>query len=218
LRTIYFFAFGTFLISSIIILFIQPQPIEEKLDNPAGDLLQNKRYLWFMPLLFMIYFALFFPQPLAPNYLKNMRGMSLQNIGLLGSITNLGNVLINLLFGLLPAWWGLTLGQLFVGLFATLLWQFTGLPILMLAYFLLGGYRATRSLLVAQVEKLVKPANLGLAYGVSETVSSLALVAAPPIVGLVYSNNPEMVFSVTLMLIVPSLVLMHIWRKRPWSN
>ncbi len=218
LRSIYFFAFGTFVVSSIIILFIQPQPLEEKPKNPAGDLLQNRRYLWFMPLLFFTYFALFFSQPLAPNFLKNVRGYSLQNIGILGSITNLGNVLINLLFALLPAWLGMTLGQLFVGIFAALLWQFSGLPVLVLAYFLLGGYRATRSLLVAQVEKLVKPANLGLAYGVSETVSGLALVAAPPLAGAVYSNNPQSIFSTALLLIIPSIILIQIWRRQSWNS
>lgn len=218
IRSIYFFAFGTFIFSSIIILFIKPQPIENKLENPAGDLLQNKRYLWFMPLLFLIYFALFFPQPLAPNFLRNMRSLSLQNIGILGSITNLGNVLINLLFGLLPAWLGLTLGQIFVGLFAALLWQFSGMPVLVVAYFLLGGYRATRSLLVAQVEKMVKPANLGFAYGVSETVSGLALVAAPPIAGAVYASNPDSIFSITLVLIIPALVLIHLWRRKSWNS
>ena len=218
IRSIYFFAFGLFVISSMIIIFIKPQPVEEKLSNPAGDLLRNTRYLWLMPLLFITYFALFFPQPLTPNFLSNARGLSLQNIGLLGSISNLGTVLINLLFGLLPAGLGITLGQLFVGLYAALIWQFTGMPIYVMAYFLLGGYRATRSLLIAQVEKLVKPANLGLAYGVSETVSGLALVAAPPIAGAVYSNNPESVFSISLLLIIPSIVLIHIWRRRPWNT
>ena len=217
IRSIYFFAFGCFVISSIFILFIKPQPTEVKLKNPARDLLKNKRFISFLPVILMVYFALFFPQPLAPNFLKNQRFISLQTIGTLGAITNLGNVLINLLFGLLPAQVGLILGQLFVGIFAALIWQFTQMPIFVLAYFLLGGYRATRSLLIAQVEKLVQPANLGLAYGVIETVTGIALIAAPPIAGALYSKNPDSVFGFTLILIIPAIIFTLLWRKFLWK-
>lgn len=217
LRSIYFFAFGCFVISMIIILFIQPQPTEVKLKNPAGDLLKNRRFISFLPVILLIYFASFFPQPLAPNFLKNQRLISLQSIGILGAITNLGNVLINLLFGLLPPQIGLILGQIFVGIFAVLVWQFTQMPILVLAYFLLGGYRATRSLLIAQVEKLVQPANLGLAYGVIETITGIALMAAPPIAGILYTKDPNYVFSFALILIIPAILFTLVWRKLSWK-
>jgi MFS family permease len=218
IRSIYFFAFACFVISSIIILFIKAQPTEAKLKNPAGDLLKNKRFISYLPVLLLVYFATYFPQPLAPNFLKNQRFISLQTIGTLGAITNLGNMLINLLFGMLPPQIGLILGQLFVGIFAALVWQFTQMPVLVLAYFLLGGYRATRSLLIAQVEKLVQPANLGLAYGVIETVTGIALVAAPPIAGALYTKNPNSVFFITLILIIPSILITLLWRKVPWKS
>ena len=217
LRSIYFFAFGCFLISSIIIVFIKPQPTERKLNNPAGDLLKNRRFITFLPVLLLIYFALFFPQPLAPNFLKNERMISLQTIGILGAVTNLGNVLLNLLFGFLPPQFGLILGQLFVGFFAALIWRYTQMPVLVLGYFLLGGYRATRSLLIAQVDKIVQPANLGLAYGVIETVTGIALVAAPPIAGALYTKNPDSIFIITLILIIPSIVFTSLWRKLSWK-
>jgi len=217
IRSIYFFAFGCFVISSVIILFIKTQPTEDKLRNPAGDLLKNKRFITYLPVILFVYFALFFPQPLAPNFLQNQRMISLQTIGILGAITNLGNVSLNLLFGLLPPQVGLILGQLFVGLFTVLVWQFTQMPILVLAYFLLGGYRATRSLLIAQVEKLVQPANLGLAYGVIETITGIALIAAPPLAGYLYTKDPNSVFSFTLLLIIPAILFTLLWRKLSWK-
>jgi hypothetical protein len=109
-------------------------------------MIKNRRFITHLPVLLLVYFALFFPQPLAPNFLKNQPGPSLQSLGTLGAITNLGNRIINILFGLLPSFTGLFLGQLFVGLFAALVWQFSQLPGLILAYFLLGGYRKIRSL------------------------------------------------------------------------
>ena len=218
LRTIYFVSFGIFIISGLIILFIKPQPVEKIMGNPARELLRNRKFMFFLPLIFLISFALFFPQPLAPNFLRNQREISLQTIGILGSVTNLGNVVMNIFFGNLPSRFGLILGQLFVGLFSLLVWQTTGMPLLVAGYFLLGGYRATRSLLVAQVEKLVDSANLGLAYGVSETVAGLSLMAAPLLAGVLYSTDPSLIFSTSLVLIVPILLFTILRRKLPWNT
>jgi hypothetical protein len=171
----------------------------------------------FLPLVFLLILALFFPQPFAQNYLKNQRGISLQSIGILGSVTNFGNAVLNLLFGFLPTRIGFILGQLFVGTFALLVWQSTGMPLLVTAYFLLGGYRATKSLLVAQAEKLVDPANLGLAYGITEMVGGLAMMAAPVLAGVLYTRNPEFIFSATLVLIIPILLFLVFRRKLPWN-
>jgi MFS family permease len=218
LRSIYFFAFFVFIVSTLIILFISSQPKEEDQSNLAGNLLKNRAYIRYIPYVFLIYLALYLPQPLAPNYLQNQLGISLQTIGVLGAVTNLGNVLISLTFGQLPVKTGLILGQIFVGTFAALVWKFSRLPILFIGYFLLGGFRATRSLLVAQVEKLVQPANLGLAYGILETVSGFAMVAAPLLAGLLYSARPESIFSVSILLILPILSFTLVRRKMPWNS
>ncbi len=219
LRSIYIFSVIIYIISGIIILFIKEQPVEPRLDNPGRALYQNRRFMLYLPLVFIISLALFFPQPFAPNFLRDQRGVSLQTIGILGSITNLGNAALNILFGTLPARTGLVLGQFFVGLFALLVWQSTGTPLLITAYFLLGGYRATRSLLASQIEKLVSPANLGLAYGIAEMVGGLSLMAAPPLAGALYARNPDLIFSTTLALIIPVLLLLIFFRRKmPWTT
>jgi MFS family permease len=216
LRSIYFVAFGIFLVSTLIILFIRRQPTEMDPGHPAKGLLQNHRFLTYLPLIFLVFFTLFFPQPLAPNFLRNQRDISFQSIGVLGSITSLGNVALNLLAGYLPAQIGLLLGHTMVGGFALLLWQTTRMPFLVLAYFLLGGFRAVRSLMLAQVSKIVERANLGLAFGISETVSSLALAAAPPLAGYLYDQNPTSIFSMTLILLVPTIVIIYFRREGKW--
>ena len=217
LRSIYFYAFGIFIISGFLILQIKSQPPEKDDHILPRGLLKNKNFMLFMPLVFLVFFAMFLPQPLTPIFLKNQRDISLQTIGLLGSITSLGNVLLNLLFGYLPTKVGLLLGQVFVGIFAALIWKTTQLPLLVTAYLFLGGYRATRTLMIAQVEKVVSKANLGLAYGVTETIAGLALVVAPPLAGMLYIKNPNLIFSTTLLLLIPSVLLTLIWRKVSWS-
>lgn len=217
LRSIFFFAFCLFFLSTLIILNISSQPREKSDSHPASHLLKNRAYLRYLPYAFLVYLVLFLPQPLAPNYLQNQLGISLSTIGILGAVTNLGNVLINLLFGLLPAQTGLILGQLFVGLFAVLLWKFSQLPVLLIGYFLLGGFRATRSLLIAQVEKVVCRENLGLAYGILESTTGLATMAAPPLAGYLYAANPSLIFSAAVLLIIPVLFITLIRRKNSWT-
>jgi predicted MFS family arabinose efflux permease len=217
LRSIYFFAFFVFILSALVIFQISPQPREETQDHPIRDLIKNQAYLRYLPIVFVICLALFLPQPLAPNYLQNQLGISVQTIGILGAVTNLGNVLISLLFGQLPPQTGLILGQISVGAFAFLLWKFSRLPILITGYFFLGGFRATRSLLSAQVDKMVSSSNMGMAYGILETVTGLAMVAAPPLAGVLYAAKPESIFSVSIMMIIPVLLFTLLRRKMPWK-
>lgn len=216
LRSIYFFAFFIFILSTLIILFIKPQPKEEDHGNSAGELLKNQTFIRYLPFVFLVYLALFLPQPLAPNYLQNQLGISLQTIGFLGAMTNLGNVLISLGFGQLSAQAGMILGQIFVGTFSILIWKFTQLPVLFAGYFLLGGFRATRSLLIAQVEKMVRPANLGLAYGILETATGIASIAAPPLAGALYAARPESIFSTSIIIIIAVLLITLMRRKLSW--
>jgi MFS family permease len=218
LRSIYFFSLFTFFFSALVIAFIKPQPRNQDSAHQAKSFLKNRSFFRYLPYAFLVYLVFFLPQPLAPNYLKNQLSISLKTIGGLGALTNLGNVIISLVLGQLPFKIGLILGQLFVMGFVILVWKFSQLPGLITGYFLLGGFRATRSLLLAQVEKLVHPASLGLAYGVLETTSGLAMVAAPPLAGALYSINPESIFSTSIILMIPVLIFTLIMRKMPWTS
>jgi MFS family permease len=218
IRSIYFFSLGIFIISGLVIINIKSQPTEQNQENPANELISNRRFMLFLPVCLLIIFVMYLPQPLAPNFLRNQRLLSLQSVGILGSITSMGNVLLNLLFGFLPAFSSLLLGHLFIGIFSLLTWQTTQIPLLYLAYFLLGGFRATRSVLIAQVDKLVKPSNLGLAYGIVETVAGLSLVAAPPLAGYFYELNPPSIFSTALLLLIPSVIFAFAYGGLRWNT
>jgi MFS family permease len=218
IRSIFIFSFGIFILSGILILFIRYQEPEKETESKIKELVNNKRFYIFLPLLFIVFFSQYLPQPLTPNFLVNYREISLQTIGILGSITSLGIVLLNLLFSVIPPRIGVILGQIFVGLFSLIVWQRTDMPWLVTAYLLLGGFRATRSLLIAQVEKLVTKSNLGLALGISESVAGLSMIAAPLLAGFLYEKNPTLIFSATLLLLAPSILLTSIGRNTPWNN
>jgi MFS family permease len=77
----------------------------------------------------------------------------------------------------------------------------------MLAFFLLGGYKTTRALASAQVRVLVHQASMGLAYGLTETVSSTATILAPVLAGFLYAREPVWIYITSIGLIVLSILV-----------
>jgi len=90
--------------------------------------------------------------------------------------------------------YGFLAAQFLVALFAMLIWKGTGMPIFMLGYFLLGGFRAARPMAMAQARGLVHTSQMGLAYGTMETVGSIIFIIAPPIAGFIFERNPFTVY------------------------
>jgi MFS family permease len=215
LRSVYMVAAGIFIISTVIVFFLRSQPID--IHDPAAPpekLWRNTRFVSFLGIIFLVIFIMYLPQPLAPRFLQNERGLSLENIGLLGSIGSFGNALLALGLGQLAARTGFLLAQISVAAFALLLWKGTGLGWYALGYFLLGGFRSARSLIFAQIRPLIHPAQMGLAYGVAETFSSGAIMLAPLLAGVLYTRQPVMVYPVSLGLLGVILVISGIFGPR----
>lgn len=208
MRSIYLASLGVFVVSTVFIYLLPAQPVNQPAERKRSkDLLKNRRYLIFLALVFVIMFISYLPQPLTQNFLQEVRGLSLKQIGLLGSLAAVGNVTLNLVLGQMNARLGFVLGQISTGLFALLIWQGSGMMIFGLAYFLLGGYRASKSLAAAQVSNLVDETQMGLAYGVTETVSALSLTLAPPLAGTLYAMDPASPFPLSLLLIFVGILL-----------
>ena len=177
-------------------------------------MLTNVRFLGFLSVVFFVMFATYLPQPFSPNFLQNERGISLGQMGLIGSLGSLGNVVFNLALGQLNARLGFVLGQICVALFAFSLWKGTGQPWYMLGYFLLGGFRVARTLAMAQVRLLIHQAQMGLAYGISETVNSLALILAPLLAGYLYDKDPASIYPLSLLLIAIGVIISLVFAPR----
>jgi MFS family permease len=216
LRTIYLISGVSFIISLIILLFIKPQPIE-KLDPSDNENYKfvDKRFIIYMSVLFLAVFSMYLPQPLSSNYLQNQKHLDLNVIGLLGSISSLGIVALNLGLGHLKAQIGYLLGQLSVALFALILWQGTSLPWFYFGYFLVGGYRLFRSFATALTRNLVHQSHMGLAYGITETVSASAIILAPPVAGFLYASSPTLMYIVGFFLIIISMAISARFIPRP---
>ncbi|MEL7646245.1 MAG: MFS transporter [Anaerolineaceae bacterium] len=213
LRQVYWLAAALFLVSTIVILFIREQPVEthSEEDSQPG-LLRNPRFLMSLGLILMIMFSMYLPIPLAANFLQNERGLSLASIGQLGSLQNLGNAVFALALGHLPALTAFLAGEVALLAVSLLLWKGSGMGYFGLAYFLMGGYRLSRTLSIAFVQPLVGRNQVGLAFGFVETINNLALILTPILAGLLYDRNPEMVFMVSMGVLGICLVL-TVWSR-----
>jgi MFS family permease len=215
MRTIFLCSAVVFVFSMGVVLFLKPQPRDEDDGvNTSRKLFTNTRFLGFLGVIFLVMFATYLPQPLSPNFLQNERGISLGQMGLLGSLGSLGNVAFNLVLGQFNVHLGFVLGQFFVALFALSLWKGTGQAWYMLAYFLLGGFRAARMLAMAQVQLLIHRAQMGLAYGMTETGGAMALIISPLLAGYLYDQNPASVYPLSLLLITIGMIISLIFASR----
>jgi len=208
LRSVFGLATVIFAISTAVIVFAAPQPVEKREEDlHYRDLFSNTALSRFLPLVFVSIFAMYLSWPLTPNFLQNERQMSVSQIGLFGAFNGVGLVLLNLGLGRLESRRGLILAQVFVAVSIVLIWQGPGAPWFAAGYLLAGAFRTAHSMLLAQAEGLVHRANLGLAYGAVETASGAVIVLAAPIAGALYGIRPTLPFPAGLLLIVLALVL-----------
>jgi len=198
LREVYWLAAVLFLVSTVVILFIREQPVEAHSETESQPgLLRNPRFLMSLGLILMMMFSMYLPIPLAANFLQNERGLSLASIGQLGSLQNLGNAAFALALGHLPALTAFLAGEAALLAVSLLLWRGSGMGFFGLAFFLMGGYRLSRTLSLAFVQPLVAKNQVGLAFGFVETINNLALIMTPVFAGLLYDRSPAMVFKLS---------------------
>jgi MFS family permease len=219
IRQIYFIACGIFFVSTVLIFFIKSHTMEPEPDrSPRPKLHQIPRFMALLPLVFITIFALYLPQPLIPNYLQNQKHLDLSLIGQLGAIGNLGNTVIILILGRFNSILGFLIGQVLVIASMILLWKGDRVFWYGAGYFLLGGYRLSRIMLVAFARSLIHTADVGRAFGYMETVNGTAIILAPLAAGYLYDINPEMLFSSSVFLILAILLVNGFFMLSRWKK
>jgi MFS family permease len=217
-RTSYLVAAGVFVISLLFIIFIKKQPLDKHdPEAPPMSLWKNTRFINFVMIFAFAVFALYLAQPLTPNFLKGVRSLSLTETGWVFSAGALGNSLLALLIGRLHPRRGFLVAQVLVIFFAAIIWLGSGLPVFMLGYFLLGGFRASRPMAMAQARELVHGSQMGISYGTMETVSAIIFIIAPPIAGFIFERDPFIIYPLAIGLIVVSIFISYFFTPRKSS-
>ena len=208
MRMSYFAAAALFVPSTIIMFFLETQPIDHHDSNtPPQKLISNKHLIILTLITAFTLFSMYLAQPLTPNFLTEVRSLSLSDVGLLFTIGAVGNSLMAFLFSRVEPRRGFIITQVLVTLFALIIWKATVPPLFALGYFLLGGYRVSRPLAMAQARELVHNSQMGMTYGIMETVGAAIIILAPPISGFLYERDPMIVYPVTIGLMAISIVV-----------
>lgn len=207
MRFIYFVAAGIFFFSTLLVFFVEPQPLDKHdVAAPPISLWNNTKFISFLALVAFAVFAMYIAQPLTPNFLKSVRQLSLSETGLIFSAGALGNALLTVALSRFNPRYGFIVAQALVILFAISIWRGAGLPIFMLGYFLLGGFRAARPMMQAQARELVHVSQMGLMYGALETANAIIFILVPPLAGFIFERDPFVIYPLAIGLIAVSMV------------
>jgi MFS family permease len=219
MRMNYLIAAGLFVFSTFMLFFIQAQPIDHQdPKSPPPRLLNNKPFLSLVAVITFAIFAMYLAQPLTPNFLEGVRGLSLSETGIIFTAGALGNSLMAILFSRVPPQRGFLFAQMLVILFAILIWKGSSLPVFMLGYFLLGGFRAGRAMAWAQARELVHDSQMGMTYGVLETISAIIFIFTPPFAGILFERDPIIVYPLAIGLLLISIFVTYEFLPRAVSS
>jgi len=219
MRMSFFVAAVVFLISNIFMFFIGAQPLDHHdPEAPPPNLRQNKPFMILMGVLAFAIFSMYLAQPLTPNFLEGVRGLSLSETGVIFTAGALGNSIMAMLFSRIQPRRGFLIAQMLVILFAMLIWKGSTLPIFALGYFLLGGFRAGRPMVMAQARELVHDSQMGITYGIMETISAIIFILTPPLAGILFELDPTLVYPLAIGLISVSIVVSYFFSPQKVSH
>jgi len=215
MRMSFWVAAVVFAFSTILILFMRAQPIDHHdPEAPPQNLLSNRQFVILLGVMAFAIFSMYLAQPLTPNFLDSVRGLSLSENGLIFTAGALGNSLLAVTFSRIEPRRGFLLAQVLVILFALTIWKGTSLPFFALGYFLLGGFRAGRPMVMAQARELVHVSQMGLMYGLMETINAVIFILTPPLAGILYERNPMSLYPLGIGLTFLSIVVSYLFLPR----
>ena len=215
MRMSFLVAAVVFVFSNIFMFFTENQPIDHHdPDAPPPTLISNQRFIVLMGVFAFAIFSMYLAQPFTPIFLESVRGLSLSETGLVFTAGALGNALMAIAFSRANPRRGFLFSQALVILFVLFIWKGTSLPVFALGYFLLGGFRAGRPMAQAQARELIHESQMGISYGIMETISALIFIITPPIAGYLFEIDPFIVYPISIVLIVISIVISYFFSPR----
>ncbi len=204
-----------FVCSTVAAGLLTPQPSSPPARGRAryASLFRNGRFLGFLALILAAGTAIQIGLPLMPNFIADVRRFDVTLVEVLGSANALGVVALALALGQRMPRRGYLLAQVCLALSLILLLATTSQAWLFVVYFLRAGWNLAHTMAAAQVGRVVDAAELGLALGLTETMSSAATTVGPLAAGLLYARAPAAPFITSLALIGVTLPL--VWRYAP---
>jgi MFS family permease len=201
--------------STAVLALVRRQPVAPAAEG-AGfrGLLANRRFLGFCALVAGTWFVMWLGMPLAANFLSDVRGLSLAQIGLLGSFDALGATLSGLALGRQPPRRGFLMAQVLTGIYLALLLLAASFGWIVVAFLARSSAFVARTLAEAMATRVVPRAQWGRAFGVIETAATAGTVLAPLSAGWLYEVRPALPFQASLVLLPLAIVAAYLYLPR----
>ncbi len=180
-----------------------------------------RRILLLTALLASAMFVLSLIFPLVPQFLNDVQGYNVAQIGILGSFTYLGGAILSPMVGRLGDKYGKTTSisaaMVLVGL---ALWMFTSVSnflVLIVASFLRGASFPMWSFIGAIIGSIAPPMSRGRWISLVQTATQVVGIMAPYVGGILYSTSPRTPFLIAIAasLVLSLLALTKPFRSRP---
>ncbi|MBN1120880.1 MAG: MFS transporter [Anaerolineae bacterium] len=191
LRACFWISLVIFIASTSIV--IQTRPVEDQQPQTAQkpeNLFRNKAFNLSMIYFAVVFLGVFVGMQLLPNYLQETRQFTYSRIGMLYSFASLGMVLINLLVSRVNPRWNFALILVFYCLAVFGIWKTANPVFLILSFAALGSNAVVRTIATARMADITDPSNHALAFGVIETIMSIALAVSSAIAGALFVKTP----------------------------
>ena len=193
LRALYYTAAFMFTLSTLAISRIHHQPpVASEQKIKPQQLISNRPFIRQIFYIFLLFFAIDLGQVLLPQYLEEIHGYSLTQIGQLGTISAIGVILFSTLLGRLNKPPRIPIALIQLGLIAALiLWLSSPLPLLVgIGYFIHGRNRLAQPFIDSRLASTLSPEELNLGYSFREIAMRLGLAVSPVAAGILYAQQP----------------------------
>lgn len=200
MRAVFFLALAVGLLSTAAIAQLRDGPPAPRTHEAhPRQLVADRRFWWQVLVLLVVFFALDLGLVLLPKYLREVKGLSLAQIGQLGSVSALGMFIFMLTLGNLRSGRRspLLLNQLIIlaALALSLAAPAGAGPlslVLLLGMFCRGADQAMWPITRGRLSLGLPPPVLSLGYGILDTASQIALTLSPFVAGQLYARGPAL--------------------------
>lgn len=211
LHIIYWIAFVFFIISSILAFSLKEKEMISSDDkNVPQKPWKSTSFNIFLGLIFLLIFCVYLPIPLTANFLFNYHQISFSMLGILGSLTSFGYIILAFFTSHLKPENNISLAILLLIAFCGLILFGNSIWIFAVAFLFASGYRFMRSMVIAFTHELIHKKHLGLAFGLIESIAALGVTGAPLAAGFIFSKNPYLLYQIGIVFLMLCFFI-HRW-------
>lgn len=203
IKAVFGVAFLFYLLSTLAIFFMTPDKPQRIVKHKRASLKSalTPELLRFTLIFTLVMFITNIPLAFVTPYMQDVANYDLLRIGMLGSLTALGGVILAPLLGRL----GDRLGTFTAVGFALLMLSFAYglqlsvhvLPLYILAFLIRGGAGSINSLMLSQIGKLARADVAGMTFALYNLATSIGATFAPYAAGQLYAGSPRAPFIAT---------------------